>query len=185
MSRRYKFYNPEGAYFVSFATVNWIDVFIKDIYLNILANSITYCREAKGMECFAYCLMPNHVHLIFRDENGNPSGLLRDYKKFTAKAVLKAIAGNSREAKKEKLLSIFKKAGENNPQVSKYQFWQHNNLPIELWSTAFIKQKLLYIHQNPVEAGLVTETTEWKYSSARNYAEMDAMIEVDDIGFLR
>src|SRR5690625_7151534 len=52
MSRRYKFYNPEGAYFVSFATVNWIDVFIKDIYLNILANSIAYCREAKGMECF-------------------------------------------------------------------------------------------------------------------------------------
>ncbi|HLS12163.1 MAG TPA: hypothetical protein VK050_08375 [Flavobacteriaceae bacterium] len=84
MSRRYKFYNPEGAYFVSFATVNWIDVFIKDIYLNILANSIAYCREAKGMECFVYCLMPNHVHLIFRDENGNPSGLLRDYKKFTA-----------------------------------------------------------------------------------------------------
>lgn len=184
MSRKYKFHNLEGAYFVSFATVNWIDIFIKDIYLDILANSITYCRKSKGMECFAYCFMPNHVHLIFRDKNRNPSGLLRDYKKFTAKAVLKAITENPNESRIEEWLKKFKNAGDNNPHVSKYQFWQHNNHPIELWSTKFIKQKLHYIHQNPVEADLVAEATEWRYSSARNYAGMDVLLEVDDIGFL-
>ncbi len=42
MSRKYKFANPESAYFVSFATVNWVDVFTREIYLGILAESLTY-----------------------------------------------------------------------------------------------------------------------------------------------
>jgi len=56
---------------VSFATVYWIDVFTRHNYLNILAESIEYCRAEKGMEVYAYCFMPSHVHLIFRSVNEN------------------------------------------------------------------------------------------------------------------
>jgi REP element-mobilizing transposase RayT len=94
MSRKYKFHNKSGLYFVSFATVNWIDVFTRQVYFSVLAYSIDYCRAAKGMELYAYCFMPSHLHLIFRSANDQPMELLRDFKKHTSKKVIEAIENN-------------------------------------------------------------------------------------------
>ncbi|MFC5284233.1 transposase, partial [Pedobacter alpinus] len=66
MSRKHKFYDKEGLYFVSFATVYWIDVFVRDQYFEILQTSLAYCSKEKGMELYCWCIMPSHVHLIFR-----------------------------------------------------------------------------------------------------------------------
>ena len=55
--------------------------------------------------------------------------------------------------------------------ISNYQIWRHDNNPIELWSTPVIKQKIDYVHQNPVEAVLVYTTEDDVYSSARDYAD--------------
>ncbi len=79
MSRNYKFHNKSGLYFVSFATVYWLDIFTRQVYLDVLAESVTYCRKEKGMELYAYCFMPSHLHLVFRSANEDPSGLLRDF----------------------------------------------------------------------------------------------------------
>ena len=73
MSRNYKFHNKSGLYFVSFATVNWIDVFTRQIYLDVLADSVSYCRKEKGLELYCYCFMPSHCHLLFRSKNEDPS----------------------------------------------------------------------------------------------------------------
>ena len=184
MSRNYKFHNRTAAYFVSFATVYWIDVFTRQEYSKVLTDSIDYCRKEKGMEVFAYCFMPSHLHLIFRSSDEDPSGILRDFKKFTSKRVVKAIQENPQESRKEWLLWMFQRAAKKKGNVSKHQFWQHHNKPIELWSTKVIKQKIDYIHNNPVEAGFVTEPTQWKYSSARNFADDSTILEIDNIGFL-
>ena len=66
MSRKYKFHDKEGLCFVSFATVYWIDIFIRDLYFDALVESLDYCRKNKGMEIFDWCIMPSHVHLVFR-----------------------------------------------------------------------------------------------------------------------
>jgi REP-associated tyrosine transposase len=184
MSRKYKFHNPSSAYFVSFATVNWVDVFTRETYFKVLANSISYCREYKGMELFAFRFMPSHVHLLFRSDRDDPSGLLRDFKGYTSKKMLETIINHSQESRKEWMLEIFEKAGKKNSNITKYQFWQQHNKPIELWSTPVIKQKLEYVHNNPVQAGFVTNPWDWKYSSSRNYAELDSAMEIDHIGFL-
>ena len=184
MSRKYKFQNGTAAYFVSFATVYWIDVFTRVDYFNILADSIGYCRKEKGMELFAYCFMSNHLHFIFRSKDEEPAKLLGDFKKFTSKKLVQTISENPKESRKEWMLGMFESAGKKQSNVQKYQFWQHHNKPIELWSTHVIKQKLNYIHNNPVVAGFVSTPTEWKYSSARNYAEMEPAFEIDDIEFL-
>ncbi|GEQ85378.1 hypothetical protein ULMS_08860 [Patiriisocius marinistellae] len=97
MSRKYKFHNPSGAYFVSFATVYWIDVFTRAQYFKVLANSVGYCRAEKGMELFAYCFMPSHVHFIFKSANEQPADLLRDFKRHTAKKMIEAIENNPQE----------------------------------------------------------------------------------------
>ncbi len=91
MSRKYKFHNNEGLYFVSFATINWIDIFTRQIYFDVLTESVNHCRKAKGMALYAYCFMPSHCHFIFRSEKERPMELLRDFKKYTAKKVIEAI----------------------------------------------------------------------------------------------
>lgn len=162
MSRNYKFLNKEGAYFVSFATVYWIDVFTRLKYFQILINSLDYCRKNKGMILFAYCIMPNHVHLILRSANNDPSGLMRDFKGFTSRMLLNSIYENPKESRKAWMLEMFKKAGSTRSNVQDMQFWQQNNHPIEIWSQKVFEQKLNYIHNNPVVAGFVLESTDWK-----------------------
>lgn len=185
MSRKYKFYNTSGAYFVSFATVYWIDVFTRELYFKVLCDSIDYCREHKGMEVFAYCFMPSHVHLIFRDNQENPSALLRDFKKFTAKKMIASIQENPQESRKEWLLWMMEQAAKKKGNIAQHQFWQHHNKPVELWSPKVIKQKIDYIHNNPVVSGFVINPVDWKYSSARNIADdPDVALEIDPIGFL-
>lgn len=180
MSRKYKFGEKSGAYFISFATVFWIDVFTRDYYFCCVTEALDYCRKNKGMELYGYCIMPSHVHLIFRSSLNDPSGLIRDFKGFTARKLLKAIAENPHESRKEWLLWMFSHAGKKNSNVKNMQFWQQNNKPIEIWSLKVFEQKLNYIHNNPVASGFVLNPIDWKFSSARNYGDDDqSILEID------
>lgn len=84
MSRKYKFNDKNGVYFISFATVYWIDVFVRDCYFEMMISALNYCRENKGMKIYGYCIMPSHVHLLFQIEEKNPSDVIRDLKTFTS-----------------------------------------------------------------------------------------------------
>ncbi|MEZ4796159.1 MAG: transposase [Flavobacteriaceae bacterium] len=180
MSRNYKFHNPEGLYFVSFAVVEWLDVFIRNDYKDILVESLAYCQKNKGMEIIAWCIMTNHVHLVFRSINGlHPSSLLGDFKRFTSKAIVKAIQESPTESRKEFLLEQFKKAASKSSNVNKFQFWRHDNKPIELWSNKVIQEKINYVHNNPVKAGLVNFPEDYVYSSAVDYTNGKGLL--DDI----
>jgi len=171
MSRNYKFHNPDGVYFVSFAVINWLDVFTRNEYKNIIIDSLRYCQQKKGMEIFAWCIMTNHVHLIFRSTNEQkPELLLGDFKRFTSKVLVKAIIANPKESRKEFLLEQFLEASSKSSNVNKYQFWRHDNKPIELWSNNVIDEKINYIHNNHVEEGLVFRAEDYVYSSAADYA---------------
>ncbi|MGE0019407.1 MAG: transposase [Draconibacterium sp.] len=172
MSRKYKFLNPEGVYFVSFAVQGWTDVFTRNEYKNILIDNLKYCQTHKGLEIFAWCIMTNHVHLIIRAGGDiHLSDILRDYKKYTSKAIIKAITDNIQESRKEWLLHQFK-------TNEGYRFWRNSNNPIELWSNKVIDQKIDYIHQNPVEAGLVFRPEDYVYSSAADYAGDNGLLDI-------
>ena len=179
MSRKYKFHNKSAAYFICFATVYWLDVFTRQVYFNVLEESIDFCRKEKGMEVFAYCFMPSHVHLIFRSNNDDPSGLIRDFKGFTARKLIKTIEDNPQESRKEWLLWMMERVGKKKSNVKQRQFWQQHNKPIEIWSDKVIQQKIDYVHNNPVESGFVTDPVDWKNSSARNYQEDQTVLEID------
>jgi REP element-mobilizing transposase RayT len=178
MSRNYKFHNPEGVFFGSFAVVEWIDVFTRNDYKNTLIESLAFCQREKGMEIYAWCIMTNHLHLVFRSVNGQkPELLLGDFKRFTSKEVVKAIKENPGESRKEWLLEQFKKAGASSSNVKEFQFWQHNNKPIELWSNKVLFEKINYIHNNPVDEGLVYYPQDYVYSSAKEYAGDEGLIK--------
>ncbi|HYQ55985.1 MAG TPA: transposase [Draconibacterium sp.] len=172
MSRKYKFHNPDGVYFVSFVTMGWVDAFTRNEYKNLLLENLKYCQEHKGLELFAWCIMTNHLHLIIRAKEGvDLPGILRDFKKYTSKAIKTAIAENIRESRKEWLLKQFE-----TPEG--FRFWRADNQPIELWSNKVIDQKIDYIHQNPVEEGLVFKAEDYVYSSAIDYAGENGLLDV-------
>ena len=95
---------------------------------------------------------------------------MRDIKKYTSTKIIQAIAANERESRRELLLWLFERAGTKNSNNTKYQFWQQHNHPIELDTNKKLDQRLNYIHQNPVEAGIVLSPEDYLYSSAMNYA---------------
>ena len=140
-------------------------------------DSLAFCQKNKGMEIIAWCIMTNHVHLIFRDTNSQPAKLLGDFKRFTSKAIVKAIIENPKESRKEFLLEQFRKAAEKSSNVHDYQFWRHDNKPIELWNNRVIWEKISYVHTNPVEAGIVFKSEDYRYSSAVDYAGENGLLE--------
>ncbi|MEN8139526.1 MAG: hypothetical protein ABFR62_13975 [Bacteroidota bacterium] len=116
--------------------------------------------------------MTNHVHMVIRAEEGYfLQDILRDYKKFTSKAIIKAITENYRESRKEWLLNQFR-------TPDGIRFWRGDNKPIELWSNKVLNQKINYIHQNPVAEGLVFRAEDYVYSSAADYAGEKSLLDV-------
>jgi hypothetical protein len=103
---------------------------------------------------------------------------------------MKAIEDNQQVSRRDCMLWMFQRARKKNSNVQVKQFcfasspfrlgWQQNNLPIEIWSLKVFEQKLVYIHNNPVESGFVTDPIDWKYSSARNYGNNNqTVLEID------
>ena len=172
MSRKYKFHNTEGLYFITLTVQGWVDVFTRSEYKDILVENLAFCQDEKGLEIFAWCIMTNHAHLIVRAKEGYLlQDIFRDYKKFTSKALIKSILENPVESRKEWLLNQFKTKDGNS-------LWIADNHPIELWSNEVIDQKLYYIHQNPVEEGLVFRAEDYRYSSACDYAGENGLLDI-------
>ena len=171
MSSKYKFINPEAVYFVTGTVVDWIDVFTRNIYRDILLNSFRHCQINQGLQIHAWVLMPNHFHMICSCINNNEPGMvLKNIKSFTAMKIIDAIINNPKESRRKWMLKVFEENGMQNKSNLKYQFWQHENHPVLLdhYSDSY-KERLSYIHENPVRAGFVTEPQYWLYSSAMDY----------------
>jgi REP element-mobilizing transposase RayT len=165
----YKIRNKEGIHFVTFATVEWVDVFTRKEYRDILIESLKYCKQEKGLVIYAWCIMSNHVHLVISAKGNNPSDVLGDFKKFTSKKIVQAIQESHTESRKDWMLEIFRRAGETNSRNKNHQFWRQDNQPKEMFTENFTMQKLDYIHNNPVEAGIVEKAEEYVYSSSKDY----------------
>ena len=165
----YKITDQGATYFVSFAVVGWVDVFSRKEYRDLVVDSLKHCQAEKGLVIYAWCIMSNHVHLIVSAKQNNVSDVLGDFKKYTSKQIIKAILNHPAESRKEWMIQIFSEAGKANSRNTDYQFWQQDNHPKIILTPDFAAQKLKYIHNNPVEAGIVEKAEEYIYSSARDY----------------
>jgi putative transposase len=182
MSSKYKLADNNHVYFVSFAVVYWIDLFTRTEYCKVLMDSLAFCEKNKGLELYAYCIMPSHVHLIIGTNKEPLQNIMRDFKRFTSTNLRKAISEHTGESRKEWLLWMMKRAGEKSSHHRDFQLWQEGNHPVALTTPAIAKQKLDYLHNNPVEAGLVYQPESWKYSSAGYYLNQESEREVILLG---
>ena len=90
MKEGYIIRDQSKAHFITATVVDWIDVFTRKMYKDVVIESLAYCIKEKGMLLYGYVIMSNHIHLIMQFEDGKLSDLIRDFKKFTAKAILKS-----------------------------------------------------------------------------------------------
>tara|TARA_R110000796_G_scaffold250788_2_gene380592 strand:- start:104278 stop:104877 length:600 start_codon:yes stop_codon:yes gene_type:complete len=178
MKEGYIICEQDKAHFITATVVDWIDVFTRQRYNDIVINSLEFCIKNKGMILYGYVIMSNHIHLIIQSSNGKLSDLIRDFKKFTAKNILESIQ-NEPESRREWMLERFKEATETHKRNKDYQFWQYGNHAVEIYSRMFMWSKLDYIHMNPVRAGIVEKASHYKYSSASNYIENKGIITVE------
>lgn len=177
--------NQNVLHFLTFTVVGWIDIFTRDTYREIIIESFEYCKREKGLILYAYVIMSNHIHIIVKtDSEKGLSAVIRDFKKFTAKKIISEL-NNNKESRRDWMLQLFKHYAKSNKRNAEYQFWKQDNHPIELVSRKWIVQKLDYIHLNPVNGGWVDLTEDYKYSSARNYAGLKGVMEVEflDVGW--
>jgi REP element-mobilizing transposase RayT len=177
MSTAYKIQNQEALYFVTFQIVNWIDIFTRKVYRDIVIDSLRYCQQHKGLEIFAFVVMSNHLHLLIRSKTGKLSDTIHDFKSFTAKEILLAIETEN-ESRRDWMLNLFEFAAKRHKRNSKFQIWTHENHAEEIYSNEFIEQKIKYIHNNPVKAGIVEKAEDYLYSSARAFAGLDCLLDV-------
>ncbi|MBK8805257.1 MAG: transposase [Bacteroidales bacterium] len=176
MSTGYKITESDGLYFLTFQIVGCVDLFTRKVYRDIVIESFKYCHKNKGFELYAYVIMSNHIHLLARSQTGDLSGIIRDFKNHTSKNFLEVL-NDTIESRRDWMRMVFEYHGRfKNKQT--FQIWTHENHAELVYSQKFIEQKIEYIHNNPVRAGIVENPEDYLYSSARNYADLDSVIEI-------
>ena len=168
----------DGVYFITPTVIDWVDVFSRPVYKNIITESLQYCQKEKGLEVYAWVIMTNHLHLIVSARQGfDLSAIIRDFKKYTSKKIVQKIQQEN-ESRKKWMLNRFEYAGRNHPKVRYYKFWQDGNEPKPIYSNEFLMQKIDYIHQNPVKAEIVNEAEHYRHSSAIDYAGGKGLLDI-------
>ncbi len=166
MSEFLKAHVEGTTYFCTLTVVGWADVFTRARHAQVVIDSLGYCQQNKGLELFAYSLMPSHLHILARVQQGRLSDVIRDMKSFTAKKLLEDIANEPGESRKEWLMRLFREAASRTEQNQHLMFWQKTVHPIEITHGAMFDQKVEYIHNNPVKDGFVTLPEHYAWSSA-------------------
>lgn len=146
MSERYTTFQAEAPYFVTFTLVEWIPLLGIPEFVSLIVDSLNYCVQNKGLLIYGYCIMPSHMHLIVQSHKNPLGSIIRDYMKFTAAEIVKAIKDSGDY--QEQLLVFQNKATET--KRNKFvKVWLDGYPPEIIYSNKFFFQKLNYIRNNP------------------------------------
>ncbi len=177
-SENYLIKDQHAIYFVTFTMTHWIDVFTRPRYKLQITESLNFYVKNKGLQIYCWCLMSNHLHLIWSVPGKTKlSSIIRDYKKYTARMILDMIT-NMPESRREWMLRQFEFAGKYDKRITKYRFWQDKSHPILIHTAEMFEQKMNYIHQNPVKAMIVAKPEDYIFSSAMDYAGEKGLVDV-------
>jgi REP element-mobilizing transposase RayT len=143
MSSNYKFKDNTKLYFVTFTLTNWIDLFIRNEYKDILLESIKYCQKEKDLELYSWCIMTSHAHFIIGTKGNELSNIMRDLKRHTSEMLHKAIKENRTESRREWMLWMMERAGKLKGGNIKFQLWQP-----EITTTHVTQHKAVWYKQN-------------------------------------
>ncbi len=169
-----------ACYYLTFNVVEWIDIFIRPVFKQIIVESLNHFIEKKGLTVYAWCLMTNHLHLMAQARPEFSLSLLaNDFKKFTTKIILEDIVAEP-DVRRNWIMKKFEEASASLKLLDKFQVWQTriNPVYIDLQNTDVINEYLEYIHSNPVRDRIVTQAEDYLHSSARDYAGIKGLVNI-------
>ena len=151
----------EYPHFFTATNLEWKDLLSNNKYKDIVIESLRFLAKNKRVIVYGFVIMNNHIHIIWQMQAGKKrTDVQRDFLKYTAQQIKKDMMINHPD-----VLKSFRV----NAKDRKYQFWERNPLSVEIWSEKVLLQKLKYIHENPVRAGICQLACDYKYSSALFY----------------
>ena len=168
---RYRFGQTNAPHFMTCTVLHWIPVFTRPETVNILLDSFNYLIK-NGLKIYAYVILENHLHLIAQSERIDRD-IVR-FKSFTSKLLIKFLVEHQVKTILDQL-AFYKKAHKSDRTC---QFWQEGVHPECLQGMEMMRQKVEYIHNNPVVRGYVDRPEHWRYSSARSYLGIEGLLEV-------
>jgi putative transposase len=170
----------DACYFLTFMTVDKIDVFIRPAYKQVIVNALNYFVQSQGLLIYSWCLMSSHLQLLVRTREGAaPAIFERDFKKFTTPEVLKAIEMEM-DFRREWMLLRFEEYGKSLKRIEKFHLWQNCSSPLRIdhEQPRLLPDRIGYIHENPIREGIVEAPEAYIYSSARDYAGIRGLVNV-------
>ena len=147
--------NPSGVYFITPTVQHWYYIFDRHGRWQILADSLQFLQDRRGLEIFGFVFMLNHLHLIIRAPN--TAACIRDFKRHTARRIHESL-----RQFEPSVLKLFL------DEQGNFHLWKPDNQPKVIENERFFLQKLRYIHENPVRKGYVERPEHWKWSSANS-----------------
>lgn len=177
--------DPQACSYITFNTVDWVDIFVRPVYKQIIVDELNCYIVSKGLIVYAWCLMSNHLHLLAR--NSDPGGLARierEFKRVTTNKILEALEDET-DLRKEWMLNRFEQCSHSLKRLEKYQLWQTCSNPsfIDFKQVFKLKEKVLHIHENPVRDRIVDRPEDYVFSSARDYAGEKGLVRTTVIDF--
>lgn len=173
MSRsRYHFAEPNRPHFLTSTVVEWLPVFTRQEAVQLLFDSWRYLQCHQGLRLYGFVVLENHLHVVAQAED-LPAVWSR-FKSYTARQLIDLL----KRSRAEVLLRQMQRADKAQRSDREHQFCQEGSHPQLITSEVVLRQKLEYIHQNPVKRGYVDEPEQWRWSSARCYAGGDGVVEV-------
>ena len=177
MSERYKVIDNTVPTFLTLTLIDWIDLFVKPKYTEILDDALNYCHDKKGLRIHAYVYMTSHIHLIVTSVQDPIQNIIRDFKRHTTKHLVTAIQTHS-ESRREWLLNKMSYAADRIKRNNNFKVWQDGFHPVILDAPEKLEQRINYIHQNPSELQLVNDCINWVNSSMQCYAHEKCLSSV-------
>ena len=181
VGKGFQIHDQSAIYFMTLTVVGWADIFTRKVHRDIMIDAIKFCQREKGLMVFAFVIMSNHVHLVCKSNSNDLSGAIRDLKRHTSKRITDQIETNPKEKRKEWLKMVMKYHAKYNKRVNDIQLWTHFNHAVELDNNFILDQRMEYVHQNPVKAGIVKNAHEYIYSSASHYHGESCLIQIDEL----
>src|SRR5262249_23474567 len=166
------FTESDGPFFLTCTVVAWMPVFTRQESVNIVLDSWKYLQASRGFVLFGYVILENHLHLIA--QSPNLSDDIGDFKSYTARRIIDFL----KEKKATLILQQLEFFKARHKTDAQFQLWQEGSHPQAIQSKDMMRQKLEYMHNNPVERGYVDFPEHWRYSSARNYQGVEGLISV-------
>ena len=169
---RYRFAEPDRPHFLTCTVVEWLPVFTRPETAQILFDAWAYQQAHAGLRLYGFVVLENHLHAVAQAPDLPQTWA--DFKSYTARQLIDLL--EARHA--EKLLMRMGQALKAQRTDRSRQFWQEGSHPQCIAGEAMLRQKVEYIHHNPVKRGFVDEPEHWRWSSARCYAGRDGVVEV-------